>query len=109
MRFSKLTLIASAALLTAFLPGIGWSQNQNSRPAQPGAINYVEGQASIDGQELNSNSVGSVQLQAGQSLTTQAGKVEVLLVPGTFLRVADNSVVKMINAGLANTEVQIDK
>jgi FecR protein len=111
MRFSKLTAIASAIFLTAFLPGIGraQSQNQNSRPARPGAINYVEGQASIDGQELDSNSVGSMQLQAGQTLDTQSGKVEVLLTPGVFLRLNDNSSAKMIMAGLADTEVEIDK
>ena len=109
MRFSKWIPIASAILLTAFMPGIGRAQNQNSRPAQPGSINYVEGQASIDGQELSSNSVGSMQLQAGQTLETESGKVEVLLTPGVFLRLNDNSAAKMIMAGLADTEVEIDK
>jgi FecR protein len=115
MRVRKLLPFASALLVATFLPGVGAAQNQsqnpnpNSRPAQPGTINYVEGQAFIDNQPLSTNSVGSVQLQAGQSLNTQAGKVEVLLVPGTFLRVADNGSVKMVNLGLANTEVEIDK
>ena len=111
MRLAKWIPIASALLWAAFLPGAGWAQNQNqnSRPAQPGSINFVEGQASVDGQELSPSSAGSTQLQAGQSLTTQGGKVEVLLVPGTFLRVDSNSSVKMVNPGLANTEVEIDK
>src|SRR5580700_6994630 len=113
MRVTTLLRVAGVLLLATFLPGVGSAQNQNgnpnSRPAQPGTINYVEGQASIGNQELSSNSVGSIQLQAGQSLNTQAGKVEVLLVPGTFLRVADNSSVKMVSPGLANTEVEIDK
>jgi len=111
MRLAKWIPIGGAFLLAALLPGPAWTQtqNQNSRQAQPGSINYVEGKASIDAQELSLNSVGSAQLQSGQSLTTQAGKVEVLLVPGTFLRVADNSSVKMVNAGLANTKLQIDK
>src|SRR3984893_19178645 len=113
MRVTKLLPVAAALLMATFLPSLGSAQNQNgnpnSRPAQPGTINYVEGQASIDNQPLSANSVGSVQLQSGQSLTTQAGKVEVLLVPGTFLRLADNSSVKMVNAGLANTEIEIDK
>lgn len=111
MRLAKWIPIGSALLLAALLPGVGWAQNQNqnSRPAQPGSINYVEGQASFDSHELSPSSAGSTQLQAGQSLTTQTGKVEVLLVPGTFLRVDDNSSVKMVNPGLANTEVEIDK
>lgn len=113
MRFSKLISACGAMLLAAILWAPGWAQgqseNQNSHPAQPGSINYVEGQASIGAQQLSSNSVGSVQLQAGQTLETQSGKVEVLLTPGVFLRVNDNSSVKMVNPGLADTEVEVDK
>src|SRR5438309_275498 len=112
MRFPKLLPIASALLLAAaFLPGVIWAQgqNQNSRQVQPGSVNYVEGQASIGGQELDAGSVGSTHLQTGQTLDTQSGKVEVLLTPGVFLRVSDNSSVKMVNAALANTEVELDK
>lgn len=111
MRLAKWIPIAGALLWAAFLPGLGWAQNQNqnSRPAQPGTVNYVEGQASIGSQELSPSSAGSTQLQAGQSLTTQTGKVEVLLVPGAFLRIDANSSVKMVNPGLATTEVEIDK
>jgi len=109
MSFAKGLLIGSALLLAASFPASGWAQTQNSRPAQPGAINYVEGQASIGTEALSSSSVGSAVLAAGQTLDTQSGKVEVLLSPGVFLRVDDNSSVKMINAGLADTVVELDK
>lgn len=108
MRFTKL-LIGSALLLAGSFPARGSVQAENSRPAQPGAINYVEGQASIGTEMLSPRSVGSVVLVAGQTLNTQAGKVEVLLSPGVFLRVDDNSSVKILNAGLANTAVELDK
>jgi hypothetical protein len=85
------------------------SQTQNSHPAHPGDINYVEGQASIGDQALSPDSVGSAGLDRGQSLITRAGKVEILLTPGVFLRVADNSTVKMISPDLANTEVRWKK
>ncbi len=92
------------------LTGSAWAQNNNTRPARPGSINYVEGQASIGGQTLGSSSAGSAELQAGQTLTTQTGgKVEILLTPGVFLRVGDNTAVKMISPDLANTEVELDK
>jgi hypothetical protein len=84
-------------------------QNQSAHAARPGAISYVEGDAAIDNQPLNPDAVGSVELQKGQVLTTQAGKVEILLTPGVFLRVADNSTVKMVSPDLANTEVELDK
>jgi hypothetical protein len=108
MRPSKLTPI-TALLLAGLLSPSGWAQNSNSRPAKPGSVNYVEGQASVDTEPLNSSSVGSIELQAGQSVSTQSGKVEILLTPGVFLRVAENSAVKMIRPELATTEVEVDK
>jgi hypothetical protein len=84
-------------------------QNQNARPGRPGAINYVEGRANIGSRELNASSVGSAELERGQVLTTQAGKIEILLTPGVFLRVADNSAVKMVSPDLANIDVAVLK
>ena len=109
MRFFKLLGIGLAVLLLALLPSNGGAQTQDSRPAQPGSINYVEGQASIGTEMLTPSSVGSAVLQPGETLNTQSGKVEVLLSPGVFLRVDDNSSVKMLNAGLANTAIEMDK
>lgn len=109
MSVTKFITVTAAFLMATFLPLGSRAQTQNSRPAQPGAVNYVEGQASIGNEPLGANSVGSAQLQAGQVLNTQNGKVEVLLVPGTFLRLDDNSSVKMVNPGLADTEVEIVK
>jgi len=84
-------------------------QADNMRPGRPGAINYIEGQVALDGQPLNPNSVGTAGLDRGQTLTTQAGKAEILLTPGVFLRVGDNSAVKMISPDLANTEAELER
>ena len=86
-----------------------WSQQPNSHTPRPGSINYVEGQASVGTEPVDPNSIGSVDLAKGQSLTTQAGKVEVLLTPGVFLRIADNSSVIMTSPELANTIVGLEK
>ncbi len=80
---------------------------QNPHAARPGSINYVEGKASIGTQALGANSPGSVELERNQTLATEDGKVEILLTPGVFLRVAENSSVKMVSPDLANTEVEI--
>jgi hypothetical protein len=85
------------------------AERQNSHPGRPGSINYVEGKAMLDGQPLTPESVGNAVMDRGQVLTTQAGKVEVLLNPGIFLRIADNSAVKMISPDLANIEVEVDR
>jgi hypothetical protein len=70
---------------------------------QPGTINYVEGQASLNGQTLTDKSVGSSKLAAGETLATQNGRVEILLEPGIFFRLDANSTVQMVSPGLADT------
>jgi len=57
---------------------------------------------------LNPGMTGVV-VEAGQTLTTQDGKAEMLLTPGVFLRVAGNSSVKMVSPDLANTKVEVTK
>jgi len=106
-----LTLKAIGCLFVAAALSFPARGMDNSRPgpAYPGTLNYVEGQASIGNQILDSKSIGNAQLQPGQSLVTQQGRAEVLLTPGTFLRVGNNSAVKMISPDLINTEVQIEK
>ncbi|MBI3485016.1 MAG: FecR domain-containing protein [Acidobacteria bacterium] len=78
-------------------------------PARPGRLNYVEGQVRIGTQSLDAKSIGSTELQPGETLVTGSGKAEVLLTPGVFLRIGDNSSVKMISPSLTNTEVLLEK
>jgi len=104
MRLSGLKLIASF-FLAALLSAPAWAAN----PALPGTLNYVEGQAAIGNQTLNSKSIGSVDLETGQTLTTQTGKAEVLLTPGVFFRLGDNSAATMVSPSLTNTEVALNQ
>jgi hypothetical protein len=80
-------------------------------PAQkqgvPGTINYVEGQAMVDGKPLGPGSAGYTVVQPNQPIQTQAGFVEVLLTPGAFLRIGHNSEVVMQSLGLANIHLQV--
>jgi hypothetical protein len=92
-------------LLAAVLSAPAWA----AKTALPGTLNYVEGNAAIGSQTLDSKSPGSAELQPGQSLVTENGKAEVLLTPGVFLRVGENSSVKMISPNLTDTRVSVDK
>lgn len=108
MAITKLKLVASTFLAAILaLPAFGSDSNANA--AVPGSINYVEGQVSIGTKALDSKSIGSVELQTGESLTTENGKAEVLLTPGVFLRVGKNTSVKMISPSITDTEVTLDK
>jgi hypothetical protein len=92
-----------------FLAALLFSPAWGSVPPQPGTVNYVEGQASIGAQPLNDKSVGSAKLAAGQALSTDNGRAEILLTPGIFLRIDANSSVRMISPGLADTIVNLEK
>jgi len=100
-RYTFSVLIFSAPAWAATLTSAG--------PPRPGSINYVDGQASTGPSSLAPGAVGSVVLEKDQTLSTQTGKVEILLTPGVFLRVAENSAVKMVSSGLANTRVELQK
>jgi hypothetical protein len=82
---------------------------QTANQARPGTLNYIEGQASIEGRPITPNSVGNTELQAGQYLSTANGKAEILLTPGVFLRLGDNSTVQMVSPNLTKTEVRIEQ
>jgi hypothetical protein len=92
-----------------FLAALLSSPVWGSIPPQPGTVNYIEGQASIGAQPLSEQSVGSAKLEAGQSLSTENGRAEILLTPGIFLRVDQHSSLQMISPGLADTGMSLQK
>jgi hypothetical protein len=102
-RFKALLLTVSLATLSAVAFG------QSGNVAGPGTLNYIEGQASIEGRSLSSQSVGNTALQAGQTLATANGKAEILLTPGIFLRLGDDSTVQMVSTDLTHTEIRLDQ
>ncbi len=104
MRLSGLKLIASF-FLAALLSAPAWAAN----PALPGTLNYVEGQAALGGQALDAKSIGSVDLQTGQTITTETGKAEVLLTPGVFFRLGDESAATMVSPSLTNSDIELNK
>ena len=103
MKLSWMKLV-SAFFLAGVLTASAWA----AETAVPGTVNYVEGRVAINGEQLDAHSVGQV-LAPGQSITTNAGKAEVLLTPGVFLRVGDQSSVKLVSGGLVDTQVAVDQ
>jgi FecR protein len=91
------------------VPALGSMSNLGANPAPPGTINYVEGHVTLGTHTLNMKSVGSAVLGTHESLTTGNGRAEILLTPGVFLRVADDSSITMVSPGLADTEVQLTR
>ena len=81
-------------LLVLLLTAPAWAL----KAVAPGTVNYAEGQAKLENQPLDKDSIGSVDLRPGQELNTGAeGKTEVLLGPGQIFRLGDNSSARMIS------------
>ncbi|MGA2654146.1 MAG: hypothetical protein ABSF28_26795 [Terracidiphilus sp.] len=89
-------------------PGYDAAQPQ-AAPANPGAVNYVEGTVLLDGNSLSRQDVGRAYMQPGEVLSTRTGKAEVLLTPGVFLRLDNDSAVKMVTPDLTKTQVELKK
>ena len=83
--------------------------SSQQRTVYPGSVNYVEGQATLDGQPLTPAAVGSAVIGPNQVLATTNGYVEVLLTPGAFLRVGHDSEAKLISAGLTGVQLQLNR
>ena len=105
---------ASAVLsvsLASTLMASAWGQNVIS--ARPGTISYIEGQASLGthsgGESLNNRLAGTVSLGAGDTIETMNGRAEVQLTPSIFLRVGQNSIVKMVSPSLIHTVIEVQR
>ncbi len=73
----------------------------------PGTLNYIEGWVVLDGHQLPAKSVNTTVLEVNQMLDTKQGKAELLLIPGAFLRIGDQSRIRMVSSGLADTRVEL--
>src|SRR6266403_1166327 len=102
MRLLRIQAVTSL-FLAAILCAPAWASNPGARQALPGTVNYVEGQASANGESLDSKSIGQITLQTGQSLNTEKGKAEILLTPGVFLRAGNETSVQLVSASLTDT------
>jgi hypothetical protein len=75
--------------------------------AHSGLLNKVEGQVNLEGKSVEPKFGEFPEMKNGQTLATEDGRAEVLLTPGAFLRVNENSSFQMINNKLADTRVKV--
>jgi hypothetical protein len=95
-------------LLAGFMLAAGYAKPQAyTVSAKPGAVNYVEGAAYINGTPVSEQNLKTTFLNANDILSTDLGKAEVLLAPGIFLRIGDNSKVRMVSPSLVDTQIEV--
>ncbi len=98
----------AAKILTGFLAAAVYATPQTyTVSAKPGVVNYVEGNAFVNGRAVSPETLKATFLNVNDVLSTDIGKAEVLLSPGVFLRMGDNSRVRMVSASLTDVQVEL--
>jgi hypothetical protein len=106
------------SLATACVPATLLAQQpaaQITYGAVPGSLQFVQGQANIDGQPIDANATSSTstaqprQLHANETLATANGTADILLAPGALLRIGQDSTVRMVSEDPTRTEVRLEQ
>jgi hypothetical protein len=90
-------------LVLALPPAFG----QSVISARSGLINYSEGDVLVNGQPLQRKFGTYTSLKEGSDLVTRSGRAEILLTPNTYMRVGEESGIRMISADLGDTRLEL--
>ncbi|MCC6860083.1 MAG: hypothetical protein IT158_16070 [Bryobacterales bacterium] len=96
--------LVGAGFAMAILGSCLWAQNVIS--ANSGLVHYTEGKVLLAGKPLESRPAQFPQIKENQELRTEEGRAEVLLTPGVFLRMAENSAIRMVSTRLTDSRVE---
>lgn len=99
----RVDVLGMALVLTG--ASCAWGQSVIS--AHSGLIHYVEGKVLLEGQPVDPKFGDFPEVKNDQVLQTAEGRAEVLLTPGVFLRVAENSSFKMLSNRLSDTALEV--
>jgi hypothetical protein len=95
--------VPAALLVSAANPAVA----QTVIGAKSGVINWVEGDVYLNSQPYVMQPSQFGEVKENGILRTEAGRAEVLLPPGVFFRIAENSSFKMISNRLIDTRVDL--
>src|SRR5437899_369462 len=96
--------LCCAAVLVSLAGLPAFSQSVIS--AHSGLIHYVEGRALLDGKPVEVKITAFPEIKERQEFRTEDGRAEVLLNPGVFLRMGENSAVRMLSNKLSDSRVE---
>src|SRR5580698_5111626 len=101
------TLTGLRPRLALALIGATFAWGQNVISAHSGTIHYVEGRVVLDGEPVEPKATEFPEVKTDQVLATEEGRAEVLLTPGGFLRVSEDSSFRMISNRLSDTSFEV--
>jgi len=105
--YTQRSLASVAALIAALtVTTAAVCSAQSITSAHSGTLHYFEGSVSIDGATIESKVGKFNEIKENSVLSTGQGRAEILLTPGVFLRVGENSSIKMLDNRLLSTRVE---
>jgi hypothetical protein len=92
------------ALLLAVWPA---ASGQSVRSTHSGLLYFFDGYVFIGEEQLQQRFGRFHEIGEGSVLRTELGRAEVLLTPGVFLRVDENSAIRMLSNSLSDTRIEL--
>jgi len=74
-----------------------------------GLIHFFDGDVYLAGRPLESHLGRFPSVPEGAELRTEKGRAEVLLTPGVFLRMGEQSAIRMVSNDLGDTQVELER
>jgi len=99
-----LRVLVGAGVLAAGTSFVASAQSVIS--AKSGLVHYVEGRVYVNDQLVESKFGNFPDVKENSQLRTEEGRAEMLLTPGVFLRVSENSAIRMMTNRLIDTRVE---
>ncbi|MGI8743004.1 MAG: FecR domain-containing protein [Bryobacteraceae bacterium] len=96
---------SATLVLGTFVGGCLFGQSVLS--VNSGLVHYAEGKVYAAGKLVEPKFGHFPELKKNDELRTEEGRAEVLLSPGSFLRVAENSTVCMVSNRLTDTKIEL--
>jgi hypothetical protein len=104
-RRRKVNSIVQLSTLAVVFAGAATAQVAIS--ARAGMVHHIEGKVFVADKEVVSKTTEFPEVKEGQELRTDEGRAEVLLTPGVFLRIAENSAFRMVSSRLSDVRIDV--
>jgi hypothetical protein len=98
-------LLAASLGIGVLLSGSVFAQYMIS--AHSGVVQSVDGRAYLEDQPIQPKFGQFPDIKENQKFRTEEGRAEILLTPGVFLRMAENSAIQMVSNKLTDTRVEV--
>src|SRR5689334_8339432 len=101
---NRLHAVLGSCALIALSGSAAFAQSVIS--AHSGLIHYVEGSVLLDSKPVEVKIATFPDLKENSELRSEDGRAEVLLNPGAFLRMGENSSIRMVSNKLTDSRVE---